>query len=393
MQLSVIIISYNVKYHLEQCLHSVLAACKNIEAEIVVIDNASADNSIDYLKPKFPLVNFVRNETNAGFAKANNKALNIVKGEFVLYLNPDTIIAGDAITNCISFLNEHKEAGGVGVKMIDGNGNFLPESKRAFPSVMASFFKLSGMAALFPHSSVFNKYALGNLSEDEIHETDVLAGAFFISPRHLQLSLHGFDEDFFMYGEDIDLSYRIQKAGYKNYYLGNNVIIHFKGESTQKNAVYVKNFYGAMKIFVEKHYKNTSSLFLKMTISTGAFLSLPVKKIKRLFASVKKQNTHELFILVGDESAVGSAQAILTQKGYPVQILTTNKLLTIIRELMQLQPASNLVFCIHTLSYADCVQFVQNNKNRFSYYWHCEDSLSIISGSNSSGAPQIYIAV
>jgi GT2 family glycosyltransferase len=393
MQLSVIIISYNVKYYLEQCLHSVLAACKNIEAEIIVIDNVSADNSIDYLKSKFSQIIFIENEANTGFAKANNKALNIVNGEFVLYLNPDTIIAENTISNCISFLNEHKEAGGVGVKMIDGNGNFLPESKRAFPSVMASFFKLSGMAALFPHSSVFNKYALGNLNEDEVHETDVLSGAFFISPRHLQLSLHGFDEDFFMYGEDIDLSYRIQKTGYKNYYLGDNVIIHFKGESTQKNAVYVKNFYGAMKIFVAKHYKNVSSLFLKMAISTGSFLSLPVKKIKPLFGSVKKQNTYELFILLGDESAVRSAEAILTQKGYAVQILTANKLLTIMRELIKLQPASNLVFCIHTLSYADCLQFVQNNKNRFRYYWHHEDSASIISGSNSSGTSQIYIAV
>ncbi len=254
--------------------YAVLAACTNIEAEIIVIDNTSSDNSIDYLQPKFPQVNFINNEINEGFAKANNKALSAAKGKYILYLNPDTILSEDVISNCISFLDEHNEAGAAGVKMVDGNGSFLPESKRAFPSVITSFFKLSGMAILFKKSSVFNKYALGNLDENNIHEADVLSGAFFLSRKEILLKLNGFDEDFFMYGEDIDLSYRIIKTGYKNYYLGNNIIVHFKGESTKNDKTYLKNFYGAMKIFVDKHYKNASSLLLlKAAITASAFIS------------------------------------------------------------------------------------------------------------------------
>jgi GT2 family glycosyltransferase len=255
LQLSVIIVNYNVKYFLEQCLCSVLDACKNITAEIFVIDNNSTDGSKDFLKSQFPSVHFIWNEKNIGFAKANNQGLGKANGKYILFLNPDTIVPENCFEKCISFLETHPEAGALGIRMIDGAGNFLRESKRAFPSPLISLYKLTGLARLFPHSKKFGKYHLGNLSEKNNHEVDVLAGAFMMLPKTVLNKTGGFDENFFMYGEDVDLSYRVQKEGYKNYYFAESTIIHFKGESTKKGSLnYVKMFYKAMSLFVKKHY-------------------------------------------------------------------------------------------------------------------------------------------
>jgi len=388
MQLSIIIVSYNVKYYLEQCLCSVLAACKKVAAEIIVIDNASGDGSFGYLSTKFPQVVFINNQVNAGFAKANNSALLSAKGKYILYLNPDTILSEDVLINCISFLNDNTGSGAAGVKMLDGNGNFLPESKRSFPSIAASFFKLSGMAALFPHSSFLNKYALGNLDEHEVHEVEVLAGAFLMCSKEILLALNGFDEDFFMFGEDIDLSYRIKKAGYKNYYLGNNTIIHFKGESTKNDTAYVKNFYEAMQIFVRKHYARSSFFFIKPAVSIAAFFASSAQKTNKIFSFSNKQINKD-FILAGDEEAVASAALVLKSNNYLYRILT-GELRMLNCELPEDKSARNLVFCIDDLGCADCIQFIQKNKDSFVYYWHYKNTESIISGSNTSAIPQIY---
>ena len=392
MQLSVIIVSYNVKYYLEQCLCSVLLACNDVETEIIVVDNASTDNSIDYLQPKFPSVIFIQNKQNTGFAKANNIALKISKGNYILYLNPDTIIAENTIADCISFFEKDQNTGAIGIKMIDGSGNFLPESKRSFPSLSASFWKLSGMANFFPRSPVFNKYAVGHLDENKVAEVDVLSGAFFLSTRKLMFSLNGFDEAFFMYGEDIDLSYRVQQSGFKNYYLGNNVIIHFKGESTQKNKKdYVKNFYGAMKIFVDKHHKNASTVFLKAAIDIAATTLTFGKKMKSSLLSSTIQNAKDYFFY-GDENAVASAVKILSANAYAYKILNFNEEINVaVKSITHQSIKSNLIFCIDKLATDECITFMQENKNRFVYHWHYKDSLSIISGSASAATPQIYI--
>ena len=304
MQVSIIIVSYNVKYFLEQCLYSVEAACKNLNAETIVVDNASSDGSADYISSNFPRVKFVENETNHGFSRANNKGMSLASGDHILFLNPDTIVSENSITACLDFLSVRQDAGAVGVRLIDGSGYFLPESKRAFPSPMASFYKLTGISLLFPRSSFFNRYAVGNLHEDEVAEVDVLPGAFFMARRQMLIGLNGFDENFFMYGEDIDLSYRIKMSGHKNYYLGTTVAIHFKGESTQKDdPAYQKNFYTAMKIFVDKHYSRASAVFLKAGIVAA-----------RIFSSFKKtiqkdrdiSNTH--FLLVGADDDIQSAE-------------------------------------------------------------------------------------
>jgi GT2 family glycosyltransferase len=255
MRLSIIIVNYNVKHFLEQCLCSVRKAITGMQAEVIVIDNHSTDNSLGYLQKKFPEIQFIANKENVGFAKACNQGLHKSTGEFVLFLNPDCIVPEDCFRKCIQFLESHADAGALGIKMLDGRGRFLKESKRAFPSPLTSLYKLIGLSRLFPRSPVFSKYHLGHLNENNDHAVDVLAGAFMMLKREVVEKTGGFDETFFMYGEDVDLSYRIQQAGYKNYYFSGSEIIHFKGESTRKGSMnYVRMFYKAMSIFVTKHY-------------------------------------------------------------------------------------------------------------------------------------------
>ena len=287
MHLSVIIVNYNVKHFLEQCLYSVQKACEGIDAEIIVADNNSTDGSRAFLEPAFPAVKFLWNSNNAGFAKANNQALAMAKGDFILFLNPDTILAEDSIEKCVRFFEHNKTAGAVGIRMIDGTGKFLKESKRAFPSPLTSLYKLTGLTMLFPRSKTFAKYHLGHLSEKENHQVDVLAGAFMMIPKKVLDEIGNFDERFFMYGEDVDLSFRIQKAGYKNYYFSESTIIHFKGESTKRGSLnYVRLFYKAMSLFVKKHYSGSKAgifIFLIQTaIIIRAFFSVLGKLLSRI---------------------------------------------------------------------------------------------------------------
>lgn len=287
MQLSVIIVNYNVRHFLEQCLYSVQKAVSNIAAQVIVIDNNSSDNSVGYLKPFFPSICFFSNDQNLGFARACNQGLAMAKGKYILFLNPDTIVPEDCFEKCISFLESNADAGAVGIKMLDGRGNFLKESKRSFPAPLTSLYKLFGLSKLFPGSKVFSKYHLGYLDKNKNHEVDVLAGAFLMVKKEVIEKTGSFDETYFMYGEDIDLSYRIQQAGYKNYYFSESSIIHFKGESTRKGTLnYVRMFYNAMSIFVRKHYGNTRAgvfnFFVQLAIWLRAAMSATANFIRRI---------------------------------------------------------------------------------------------------------------
>lgn len=267
MQLSIVIVNYNVRYFLEQCLLSVVRATTNVEAEIFVVDNASSDGSVEMLQQKFPLVKRIANTQNVGFSKANNQAIEKCTGEYILLLNPDTVVAEDTFEKCIAFMKNHPQAGALGVRMIDGRGNFLPESKRGLPTPAVAFYKTFGLAKFFPKSKIFGRYHLGYLSEYETHEVDVLSGAFMLLRKKTLDETGSLDETFFMYGEDIDLSYRITKAGYKNYYFPDTTIIHYKGESTKKGSLnYVKVFYNAMLIFARKHFSSNQSGLFSMLI-------------------------------------------------------------------------------------------------------------------------------
>lgn len=279
MKLSIIIVNYNVKYFLEQCLHSVFKATQNISAEVFVVDNNSVDGSCVMVQEKFPDVILIENKDNVGFSKANNQAMRIAKGEYFLLLNPDTVVEEDTFTKVVQFMDETPDAGGLGVKMIDGKGSFLPESKRGLPTPMVAFYKIFGLSSLFPKSKIFSKYHLGYLSNNQIHEIEILAGAFMLMRKTALDKVGLLDEDYFMYGEDIDLSYRIIKGGYKNYYYPNTTIIHYKGESTKKGSInYVRVFYNAMIIFARKHFSkgnaNLFSFFINLAIYFRALLAI-----------------------------------------------------------------------------------------------------------------------
>ncbi len=234
MKLSVIIVNYNVQYFLENCLNSVVKAAKDVSCEVFVVDNNSVDGSVEMVREKFPEVKLIANQVNLGFSKANNQAIKQANGEYILLLNPDTVIEENTFKCCVDFFESNPKAGGLGVKMLDGKGKFLPESKRGLPTPVVAFYKIFGLAQLFPKSERFGQYHLGHLSKDKNHEIEILSGAFMMVRKSVLDQIGLLDENFFMYGEDIDLSYRITQAGYKNYYLADTSIIHYKGESTKK---------------------------------------------------------------------------------------------------------------------------------------------------------------
>ena len=291
MKLSIIIVNYNVKHFLEQCLISVKKALENVEGEIFVVDNNSVDGSVEMVREKFPVVHLIVNKKNLGFAKANNQAVRKAKGEYFLLLNPDTVVEDDTFTKVIDFMDAHPDGGGLGVKMVDGSGKFLPESKRGLPTPATAFYKIFGLSSLFSHSKRFSKYHLGYLDENEIHKVDILAGAFMLLRKSVLDEIGLLDEIFFMYGEDIDLSYRITQSGYNNYYFPETRIIHYKGESTKKSSVnYVLVFYRAMVVFARKHFTTKRArafaFFINIAIYFRAFLAILSRFFKKLILPI-----------------------------------------------------------------------------------------------------------
>lgn len=283
MKLSVIIINYNAKELLKQCLASVQKTIDGIRHEIIIVDNNSGDGSRQYLTGIFHQVKTYLLEENVGFAKACNLGLKNSSGEFVLFLNPDTLLPPECFEKCLLFFDKTPQAGAIGVRMTDGSGKFLKESKRGFPSPATSFFKLFGFAKLFPHSKIVAAYYAGQLPEKETNSVDVLSGAFMMIRKKVLEETGGFDETFFMYGEDIDLSYRITRAGFKNYYLGEISITHFKGGSTRVNTNQVNLFYKAMKKFVDKYYKGRRSFLFMWMLYAGIWFRKMIAKAGLLF--------------------------------------------------------------------------------------------------------------
>ena len=291
MDLSVIIVNYNVKYFLEQCLYSVFRALANIQAEVFVVDNNSVDGSCTLVQNKFPSVRLIENKENLGFSKASNQALRLASGNYCLLLNPDTLVEENSFEKCIAFMESHPEAGALGVKMINGNGKFLPESKRSLPTPQVAFFKIFGLSSLFPHSKLFGRYHLGYLDKDKTHPVDILSGAFMFIRKEALVKTGLLDEDFFMYGEDIDLSYRLIKNGFTNYYFPESKIIHYKGESTKKGSLnYVLVFYKAMIIFAGKHFSPQNvrffTLMIHLAVYFRAFLAISRRIAKKLYQPV-----------------------------------------------------------------------------------------------------------
>jgi O-antigen biosynthesis protein len=288
VKLTVVIVNYNVEHFLEQCLLSVRKAMETVDGEVYVVDNNSVDGSVALVESRFPEVKLIANKDNGGFSKANNQAMRVAKGEYILLLNPDTVVQEDTFEQVVNFMDAHPDAGGLGVKMVDGKGIYLPESKRGLPVPKVAFWKMSGLYRLFPKSKRLNYYYLGHLGDDDVNEIEILSGAFMLMRKEALDKVGLLDEDFFMYGEDIDLSWRIIQGGYKNYYYPKTSIIHYKGESTKKGSLnYVFVFYNAMVIFARKHFseKNAKafSTLINVAIYGRAFLSICKRMIEKIW--------------------------------------------------------------------------------------------------------------
>lgn len=288
MELSVIIVNYNVRYYLEQCLYRVLRAAEKTEAEIIVIDNNSSDDSCRMVSMQYPQVRLIRNTSNEGFAKACNRGLKIAKGEYILLLNPDTLICEETFIRCIAFMRNHPDAGALGVKMTDISGNYLRESKRSIPYPLPALYKITGLSGIFPRSSRFSRYYMEHLERDKISRVEVLTGAFMFIRKSTIDSTGPLDESYFMYGEDIDLSFRILLAGYNIYYFPEVAIIHYKGRSSEKNQLKsILSFYKAMLIFTKKYFARERPLLYYALIRPSIYLftipGIAVKLIRSYF--------------------------------------------------------------------------------------------------------------
>jgi len=284
--LSIVIVNYNVKEFLTQCLESIYRSKTEYAFEVIVVDNASADSGESRILKAFPEVRWIANTENIGFGRANNQGFEAAKGTYTLILNPDTVVQEDTLEVCIDYLKSHPEVGGLGIKGIDGTGQFLPESKRGLPTPMTALWKITGLSRIFTKSSFFARYHMGHLDPDGNHKVDILVGCFMMVPTALLREVGGFDPRYFMYGEDIDLSYELLKTGHENHYISDSQIIHYKGESTKRGSLnYVKMFYQAMIIFARKQFSGSSALAYTLLIYVGIYLRAGLALLARLAKS------------------------------------------------------------------------------------------------------------
>lgn len=327
MKLSIIIVNYNVKYYIEQCIYSIIKSGIDIEYEIIVTDNNSNDGSISYLKELYPNITYIENKENLGFAKANNQAIKIAKGEYIMLLNPDTILGESTLYDCVTFMDKTPDAGALGVKMLKSNGSFALESRRGIPTPLTSMYKMLGLCKLFPKSKIFGKYYMQYLDNNKPAKIEIISGAcMFIRKSTLDIS-GPLDEDFFMYGEDIDLSYRLLKTGMKNYYIP-TPIIHYKGESTEKTSYrYVYVFYKAMLIFFRKHYSHYGILLsipIQGAIYFKGFCSFINQQFKKLVNKANEKQRPGNYLIISSVSNPKEMISILDENNLKYEIISLN---------------------------------------------------------------------
>lgn len=368
MQLSVIILNYNVRYFLELCVLSVQNAIQNLDAEIIVIDNNSQDDSCEMMKKRFPNVKLIENKENSGFPKGNNIGVALAQGDYICILNPDTVVAEDTFTKVLAFAKEQKDLGIVGVKLIDGTGNFLPECKRGTPTPLVAFTKITGLYKIFPKT--FGKYYAQHLSENETGKVEILVGAFMLMKRELYTEIGGFDENCFMYSDDIDLSYMALQKGKSNYYFHETSVVHYKGESTVKDGTYMKRFREAMNFFYKKHFKVSLlfSVFMEMGIVFFSF-------VKRFQGKPKPKLEPEMYILVSDNEIL--AQKIEKQLNRKVQLQKKE-------QSFSKSSKTEIIFDQNYLNFKDIIQTLEANKNKDYTFKILPKSSSFMIGSNSS---------
>jgi GT2 family glycosyltransferase len=379
MQLSVIILNYNVRYFLEQCVLSVEKAIQNLEAEIIVVDNHSSDDSCAMMKQRFPHIKLIENKANLGFPKGNNIAVKQAKGEYICILNPDTVVAEDTFEKILNsqHLTPNTQLGIIGCKLIDGAGNFLPESKRGVPTPWVAFTKIFGWYKIFPKTRLFNQYYAQHLSDNQSGEVDILVGAFMIMKRELYNQLEGFDENCFMYADDIDLSYRALLLGKKNYYFAETTVIHYKGESTIKDATYMKHFRGFMNYFYQKHFKR--SVFFNLMARFGAFYFSIVKVFK---GKVQPRVNPNQYILVSDNEALKEKLAFKLQKS--IEIIPLEKGKIVISQTISKAKNTEVILDTNYTGFKKAIAFLEENKNNSFTFKLLPVASDFIIGSNNS---------
>jgi GT2 family glycosyltransferase len=385
MQLSVIILNYNVRFFLEQCVASVQEALSNIEGEIIVVDNDSSDDSCEMIKSRFPNVKLIKNNSNLGFPKGNNIGVAQAKGDYICILNPDTVVAEDTFDRILAFAEKQENLGIVGCKLIDGSGNFLPESKRGIPTPFVALTKIFGLYKLFPNWELFNRYYAQHLSENETGKVDILVGAFMIMKRNLYNEIGGFDENCFMYSDDIDLSFMSLKSGKNNYYFHETSVIHYKGESTVKDGLYMKRFREAMQFFYKKHYKSSPlfDFFMKM----GTLFFVLIKKNQGNSNSIEIDD----YILISeDENLKNKLVKQLNKKLIWETKLDSNTLFS-----LRNKSKKQIEFLIdnNSFSFKSIISFLETHKNQgFTFKIIPKNALFMI-GSNNSNDRGIVVKI
>ena len=377
MQLSVVILNYNVRYFLELCLLSVQDALKNIDAEIIVVDNNSSDDSCEMIKNNFPDITLIANTENSGFPKGNNIGVAHAIGEYVCILNPDTVVAEDTFEKVLAFAKAKKDLGIIGVQLIDGCGNFLPESKRGVPTPFVAFTKMAGLYKMFPNSKLFGKYYAQHLGQDQSGEVDILVGAFMMMTRKLYMELEGFDEDCFMYSDDIDLSYRATLLGKANFYFAETTVIHFKGESTVKDGVYMQRFQEAMQFFYKKHFK--VSVLFSLFMKVGIFLFALKKKLEGKQKSKREIATWHLYSKNED---VAARLSKFKHKKVIFHDLKTEKMVISSSEINY--ASAQIVIDIHAILFKECIAFMESLKNKGLTFRILPKNTNFLIGSDNS---------
>ena len=381
MQLSIIILNYNVRYFLEICVLSVQNALSQIDGEIIVVDNNSQDGSCEMMKQRFPNVTIIQNNDNIGFPKGNNIGVAHAKGEYICILNPDTVVAEDTFSKIVAFAKEQKKLGIIGCKLIDGAGKFLPESKRGVPTPWVAFTKIVGLYKLFPKSKLFGKYYAGHLAENQTGKVDILVGAFMVMKRELYLEVGGFDENCFMYSDDIDLSYVVAKAGKDNYYFHDTTIIHYKGESTIKDGTYMKRFQEAMNFFYNKHFSTDGlqSLFFTFFMKVGIIFFSFIKK----FQGQPKFKTVPIhFELYSSSAEMATKLTAVLQKKVSYHYLKTEK--EVISCLNKSVVGSEIILDNESISFKECIAVLESAVNKGLTFKIIPKNANFLIGSNNS---------
>ena len=385
MQLSVIILNYNVRFFLEQCVASVQEALTNIDSEIIVVDNNSSDDSCEMIKSRFPNVKLIKNNSNLGFPKGNNIGVAQAKGNYICILNPDTVVAEDTFAKILAFAEKQEILGIVGCKLIDGSGNFLPESKRGIPTPFVALTKIFGLYKLFSKWELFNRYYAQHLSENETGKVDILVGAFMIMKRNLYNEIGGFDENCFMYSDDIDLSFMALKSGKINYYFHETSVIHYKGESTVKDGLYMKRFREAMQFFYKKHYKSSPLFDFFMKIGT-LFFAL----IKKNQGNSKTIEVEDYILISEDENLKNKLEKQLNKKLIWETKLDSN---TLFSHRNKSKKQTEFLIDNNSFSFKSIISFLETHKNQgFTFKIIPKNALFMI-GSNNSNDRGIVVKI